>query len=189
MKRAALFHGTGATPNDFWYPWLCSELRANGFDVWAPQLPDADRADLSVLTPYVTAHGGNLNDATLIGHSAGVPLVLNLLQQGNVRIRRALLVAGFGRALAEMPEDHQTLLRNPDWDKMKAACEEFYFIHSDNDPWGCDHHQGEYLRQKLGGTLIVKSGHGHFGSNVFNQPYPDFPLLKALALLPLDTLR
>jgi hypothetical protein len=33
---------------------------------------------------------------------------------------------------------------------------------------------------KLGGTLIIKSGEGHMGSDSFNQPYKEFPLIITL---------
>ena len=72
----------------------------------------------------------------------------------------------------------------PDWATIRRNGHDFYFINSDNDPWGCTDRQGERLRDKLGGTLIVPTGQGHFGSKVFEQPYAEFPLLKALCLLP-----
>jgi hypothetical protein len=36
----------------------------------------------------------------------------------------------------------------------------------------------------LGGTLIVRHGEGHMGSDSFNQPYKEFPLLEKLIVLP-----
>ncbi len=54
------------------------------------------------------------------------------------------------------------------------------FIHSDNDPWGCSEKQGKEMFDKLGGTLIIKHGEGHMGSDSFNQPYKKFPLLVKL---------
>jgi hypothetical protein len=29
------------------------------------------------------------------------------------------------------------------------------FINSDNDPWGCDDKEGEYMHEHLGGQLII----------------------------------
>lgn len=34
---------------------------------------------------------------------------------------------------------------------------------------------------KLGGTQVIRN-EGHFGSTTYDQPYPEFPLLKALIL-------
>ncbi|MEK7097066.1 MAG: alpha/beta hydrolase, partial [Patescibacteria group bacterium] len=66
------------------------------------------------------------------------------------------------------------------WKKIKKNASNFIFINSDNDPWSCDEKQGFYMFKKLGGTLIIREGEGHMGSNSFNQPYKTFPLLEKL---------
>jgi len=181
-QRAILFHGTGSSPNDFWLPWLTRELQQRGIEVWAPQLPQADKPDLSVWTPWVMERAKFTPDTLIIGHSAGAPLILSLLQRTTVTIGKAVLVAGFINPIPNMPPDHPMLIQKPDWEKMRRQCRDFVFINSDNDPWGCLPAQGEAMRQKLGGTLVTMSGHGHFGSNIFKQPYPTFPLLRDVCL-------
>ncbi len=112
----------------------------------------------------------------MIGHSAGVPLILSILEHINTVIRQAILVAGFFEDLHV--GDHEPILQKQyDWDKIKKHAKEFVFINSDNDPWGCDDKAGRRMFDKLGGTLIVPHGEGHFGSEKFNQPYKTFPLL------------
>jgi len=122
------------------------------------------------------------NETIIIGHSAGCPLTLSILNRLTQPIRRAILVAGFIR-LKEMKDDDVMLMKTPDWTKIKENSRSFFFFNSDNDPWGCDHRQGEALREKLGGTLIVPTGEGHFGSKVFDQSYGTFPLLQDICLL------
>jgi len=34
--------------------------------------------------------------------------------------------------------------------------------------------------QSFGGTLIIRHGEGHMGSDKFNQPYREFPLLEKI---------
>jgi len=181
-KRALLFHGTGSTPEQFWLPWLTSELQKNGIEVWAPQLPEKDAPDLLVWTPWVLERAKFDGETIMVGHSAGAPLVLDLLQKISVTIEKAVLVAGFINPIPNMPTVHPMLMLSPDWEKMRRNCRDFVFIHSDNDFWGCLPEQGEAMRQKLGGTLVTMTGHGHFGSNKFEQPYPRFPLLRDVCL-------
>ena len=101
---------------------------------------------------------------------------------GEVVLRgRATPIAIF-EPVPNMPEDHPMIMKQIDWARLKRMCAEFVFIHSDNDPWGCDVAQGEIMRQNLGGTMAVLSGHGHFGSNIFKQPYQTFPLLRDFCL-------
>jgi hypothetical protein len=82
-----------------------------------------------------------------------------------------------------MKDDDVMLMQSPDWEKMKANGREFFFFNADDDPWGCNPSQGTALREKLGGTQIVQTAQGHFGSKVFEQPYDRFPLLKEICLL------
>jgi len=181
MKKAVLLHGTGGTPDNFWFAWLTEQLRKAGFSVQAPQLPQADKPDLKAWTSFAFQNLKFDDETMIIGHSAGCPLTLSILSEITHPVRRAILVAGFIR-LKEMKDDDVMLMKSPDWEKMKSNARSFYFFNSDNDPWGCDHKQGESLREKLGGTLIVQTGEGHFGSKTFDQPYPTFPMLREICL-------
>ena len=183
MKNVILLHGMFGNPANFWFGWLRTELESAGFKVTAPQMPDADKPHLKNWTDFALANLSFDTDTIIIGHSAGCPLTLSILQKIDKPVHRAILVAGFIR-LKEMKDDDVMLLSNPDWGKIKGNAQSWCFLNSDNDPWGCDQHQGEALREKLGGTLVIASGEGHFGSAVFKRPYDTFPLLKALCLLP-----
>jgi predicted alpha/beta hydrolase family esterase len=181
MKNAILLHGTFGNPDNFWFPWLRAQLKAQGFSVTAPQLPDADHPNLERWTKFAVKNLKFDADTVLIGHSAGCPTVLSILERLKKPIRRAILVAGYIR-LKEMKDDNPMLLKEPDWEKIKRNGHEFFFFNSDNDPWGCNISQGEALRKKLGGTLIIKTGERHFGSKTFKQTYDAFPLLKDICL-------
>ena len=43
MKNALILHGTDGTPQDNWFSWLGEELQKKGYQVWVPQLPEADK--------------------------------------------------------------------------------------------------------------------------------------------------
>jgi predicted alpha/beta hydrolase family esterase len=181
MKNAILLHGMGRGPDDLWFAWLRAQLIAEGFSVRAPQMPQTDTPNLKIWTEFAFQNLKFDAETIMIGHSAGCPLILSILEKLDHPIRRAILVAGFIR-LTGMEDDNVMLLKSPDWDKIKRNAGEWFFFNSDNDPWGCDHKQGEALREKLGGTLIAQTGEGHYGSAVFPQPYAQFPLLKAICL-------
>ncbi len=178
-----LLHGTAGNRDNFWFPWLAAELEAAGHTVFRPDLPDANEPDLAKWLPHLLQDAKFTSDTVIIGHSAGCQLTLATLAQASLRVKRAILVAGFIGDLKLVPNDHPVYPRDLDWDALPDKADDWFFLNSDNDPWGCDQHQGERLREKLGGTLIVQSGEGHFGSAIFKQPYNTFPLLKALCLL------
>lgn len=183
MKQTIIFHGTGCNPNSYWQPYVASQLRERGFEVWVPQLPDAENPRLDTWLPFVLKNGTYTSETIIVSHSAGCPLTLSVLENIDVQIQKAILVAGFARPIVSVPEKLPILQDSYDWDKIKAHAGEFYFINSDNDPWGCNDVEGRYLLDHLGGTLIIKKGEGHMGSDTYKQPYKKFPLLVKLVEL------
>ena len=54
MNNVIIFHGTGGTPNHFWFPYLKDNLPAEKFNVSIPKLPNPDKPDLKTGGPRVT---------------------------------------------------------------------------------------------------------------------------------------
>lgn len=127
-------------------------------------------------------------ESVLIGHSAGCPLILSILENINIHINKVILVAGFARQTKFTPPkgqkiEKQLILQDKyNWNKIKRNVKNLIFINSDNDPWGCNDKEGMYMWKYLGGTLILREGEGHMGSDSFNQPYKKFPLLEKLLI-------
>lgn len=181
MSNIAIFHGTGSTPDDFWFPWLKQQLESLGHDVWVPQLPNADEPNIEEWLPFVLQRRDFLSndDTILVGHSAGCPLILGLLECVERKIKKSILVSGFAQPLnPEKPE--QILQKHYNWEKIQSNVGSLVLINSDNDPWGCDDNAGKYIFDHLGGTLIVRHGEGHMGSKTYNQPYREFGFLLEL---------
>lgn len=143
-------------------------------------MPDADNPRLDKWLPFALNGGKYGSGTVLIGHSAGSPLILSILEKISVRVKKAILVAGYARLKDVNAEKEPILQKTYDWHKIKSHAKEFYFINSDNDPWGCTDVEGRYMLDHLGGTLIVKKGEGHMGSDTYHQPYKKFPLLVKL---------
>lgn len=178
MKSAYIFHGTDCTPNDFWYPWLKTQLEMQGYFVTVPHFPDINHEPIETFLNKVTAaHLASFNGQTvLIGHSAGCPLILSLLEQIDFPVKKAVLVAGYARQIRE--EKDPVLQDSYDWEKIKENADDFILFNSDNDPWGCDDKAGRYIIENLNKVkLIVMKGEGHMGSMKYNQPYKEFPKL------------
>lgn len=179
MKNAIIIHGTGSNPNSFWQPNIKKFLKEKGYDVWVPQLPNKNNPDLKLQLPFILK--GRFNSETiLIGHSAGCPLLLSVLENIKVKIHKAILVAGYCRPTGKDKKQELILQKKYHWEKIKGNVSNLIFINSDNDPWGCNDKEGYYMFKKLGGTLIIREGEGHMGSEKFNQPYKTFPLLEKL---------
>jgi predicted alpha/beta hydrolase family esterase len=177
MKNAIILHCTEGSPDMFWYPWLKGQLEKKGYTVWLPQLPHPEKPDIAEWLPFVLENGVFNDETVLVGHSAGCPLILSILEHASVK--QAILVAAFFEQLS--PDEKESILQDSyNWSVIKNNVQDSIYINSDNDPWGCDVAAGQNLLQHIGGTLIIPHGEGHMGSTSFNQPYKEFPLLAKL---------
>lgn len=178
MKNAIILHGTGTRPDEFWFPYLKKKLEARGYAVWLPELPNAEYPNVKEWLPFILENGKFSEETVLVGHSAGAQVILSILENISVRVKQVILVSGYAKVLRQDLESEKNT-EEPDWDVIKPHANEFIFINSDNDPWGCDDTQGKIMQEHLGGRLIIRHD-GHMGSTTHNQPYKEFPLLLDL---------
>lgn len=179
-KNIIIIHGTGETPEYMWLPWVKKHLEEKGYNVSVPQLPNTDDPKLEEQLDFCLKNMKFDPETIVIGHSSGCPLILAILEKIPVKIKQAILVAGYSVQLGTDPEGTKNIKENYDWDRIKGRCDEFVFLNSDNDPWGCDDKQGKAMQKELGGKFILMRGQGHMGSSFFNEPYMEFPLLLEL---------
>lgn len=60
-----------------------------------------------------------------------------------------------------------------DFTNIKTKAGKFVLLHTDNDPY-CPIEHAEYIAEQIGGELIVKSGQGHFNTEL-SERYRTFP--------------
>jgi uncharacterized protein len=180
MKNAVILHGTGETPNSYWYPYIEKELEKNDYAVSIPQLPDTDHPTYDNWLPAALKESYN-EETIIIGHSAGGPLVLSVLEKLPTKVKQAILVAGYVRIKGKETKPDAILQQNYDWKKIRNNVDDILFLNSDNDPWGCNDVEGRYMLDQINkGKLIIMKGEGHMGSGRFQQPYNEFPFLLKL---------
>lgn len=179
MKNIIILHGTGESEQSFWFPYVKNQAEKLGYSVTIPLLPGADNPSLdSQLQEAMKQHYDS--ETILIGHSSGCPLAISVLENITTPIRQTIFVAGYIRPL-NGETINPMLQKEYDWERINTNCNDFIFINSDNDPWGCDDIEGRYMLDHVGkGKLIIMKGEGHMGSDSFNQPYKEFPLLVQL---------
>lgn len=179
--KAVIFHGTDCKPTDFWYSWLGAQLKKRGHEVDIPYYPDINHKPINIFLPEILKNHTFDENTIIVGHSAGGPLILSILEKIDCVLPQAILVAGFSYGLRGK-EKEPILQDSYDWNKIKQHVKDIMFINSVNDPWGCDDRQGRFMFNKLGGTQIILND-GHFGSTTKNQPYPEFPLLDRVIII------
>jgi predicted alpha/beta hydrolase family esterase len=182
MKKALLLHGTSGSSDSNWLPWLKAELENAGWEVWAPDLPNADEPNIKSYNKYLLSRKWVFDDETIIiGHSSGAVAALGLLQvlPANTTIKQCVLVGSFKDDLGWT--NLGGLFEEPfDFDGIKKHCSNFLLIHSDNDPY-CPLEHAQYLAKELDGTLRLEPGQKHFSEET-DPKYISFPLLKSILL-------
>lgn len=183
MKNALILHGAGNNSQGNWFPWLKSELEKRGYKVWSPDLPNSDIPNLNdwLNTIFSYKDFEFNNETLLVGHSSGATLILRILEKlpENIKIKKAILVAApveLGTIPEYFPYKKDLIKGGFNWQKIRNSCEEFYFIHSENDKYQCGVSQGKILENNLGGNLIIRPNEGHFNLEVGPQ-YKEFPFL------------
>ncbi len=175
-QRVFIIHGWEATPYSNWFPWLAKELKNRGFEVVAPQMPNANYPKQAEWLEYLQEIVGQADEQTfLVGHSLGVIAILRYLEALPLKqqVGGAVLVAGFSEFIEfEGSEEISNFFTKPlDYQKVKKSAKQFVVISSDDDPF-VPIEGGEIMRDKLGAKLIVMSGCGHLnaGNGFFELP-------------------
>lgn len=181
MKNALILHGTGNNSRGNWFPWLKMELEKQGYEVWSPDLPGADKPNIKRYNDFILGNNRWVfnEKSVLIGHSSGAVAVLGLLQHlpKDTVVDTCVLVSSFKDNLGS--KDFDGLFEEPfDFEEIKKHAKRFIFIHSDNDPY-CPLDHAKYLSKKLGGKLIIKKGQGHFNLEK-GKEYRQFPFILKL---------
>jgi predicted alpha/beta hydrolase family esterase len=182
MKKVIIFHGTDCSPDNkfYWYAWLKTTLKTKGYKVEVPYYPEINHENIDTFLPKVLASHEFNDDTILVGHSAGSPLILSILENIEAKVALSILVAGY--SMRPVDEERDPVLQDSyDWKRIKQHSRDFVFINSVDDPWGCDDKQGWILFDNLGGAQIIRN-EGHFGSEGQNLPYTEFPLVRDIIL-------
>lgn len=178
MKQALILHGTDATPANNWFTWLKEQLEQDSYKVWLPQLPNSEKPNTKTYDQYLLSNQDfDFNNETIIiGHSSGAVEILSLLEHlpERKKVKAVFLVSAFRDDLGW--DALKDLFTEPfDFEKIKTKADTFVFLHSDNDPY-CPIGHAEYLAEQVGGELIIKSGQGHFNTEI-GKRYNAFPEL------------
>lgn len=184
MKKAIIFHGTGGNSQANWFPWLKAELEKAEFQVWVPDLPDADVPDFDKYLPFIFKHCPFAIDAEtiLIGHSSGAMTVLAVLQNfPNERVVDICYLVGAFKDDLGWDSLKKIFTKPFDYNLIKNKAKKFIFIHSDNDPH-CPLEGAKYVQEQVGGELILLPGQFHFSVGTAGEKYRQFPFLLDLIL-------
>ena len=177
MPNVFIFHGAYGGPNENWFPWLREELESIGCKVFTPTFPTPKEQTLDNWFKVFKKFEQYLDqDTVLIGHSLGATFILNLLEKTDKKVKAAFLVAGFVTKVVDPKDEVNTInttfcKKKFDWKKIRASCNEFFVIGSDNDPYVTPE-IAEKVSKPLGVRLVIIEGAGHFNKRAGYTKFP-----------------
>jgi uncharacterized protein len=176
MKHALILHGTDGSPDINWFPWLKAKLEAEGYEVWAPQLPACHTPNRATYAAFLLEDSEHdLTDAVVVGHSSGAVEVLNLLDDERTpHLKLAVMVSAWAGGKPngyDSNEQFEHLFPEAGFDfaRMKQKADNIVFLHSANDPY-CPLEQAQYLAKELDAPITVVPSGGHLGSQYSELP-------------------
>jgi len=163
-RRALIFHGYGATPEDHWFGWLAERLEDDGITVTVPALPDPLDPDPVVWEDAVRTALGTPDAGTIVvAHSLGCLTVLRALGSlaGPWRLGTLVLVAGFLDPLPALPGLDGFIADGTPVDGLAQRLDRLVVLRSDRDEFVPTTHT-DRLAALLGTEPQVVEGAGHF---------------------------
>jgi uncharacterized protein len=182
QNKVFLIHGFGGTPNGGWRSWLMGQLAL--IDIYACSLP-MPTPDTPIKEEWVKEieHGVGFPNENifLVGHSLGVPAILQYLQNlpNGARVGGVVLVSG---PYTNVPDEQHKILDGffvPEYDfsKIKNVCKNFAVIHGEDDkvvPLS----DAQKFAEALGCNAIAVPNGGHLNGSSGWRELP--PALTAL---------
>jgi hypothetical protein len=185
MNNAFIFHGAGGYPEENWFPWLKVELEAKGLEVIVPHFPTPEGQSLEAWLKVLEPYRSKINAETiLVAHSLGCIFALRLLEILNKPIKLVVFVSPpigikpIGNYETDFAFSNGF---NFNWEKIKAAANNFIVYHSDNDP-NVSFANGQELAKHLAVELTFIPNAGHFNKVAGYTKFDDL-LNKILSVL------
>ena len=185
QNQVIILHGAYGNANENWFPWLRDNLLSEGIQANTPVFPTPENQSIESWTEILNnSIEVEFSHLTLVGHSASCPFILTWLENIDEPIRAMFLVSSFIQdlGLPEFDEINRIFYnREYNWKNIKKNCQDFFVIHSDNDPY-VPLDLGKEIAKKLEVKIEILHEAGHINSAAgFNK----FPLLlqKIIGLL------
>lgn len=171
MKKVFLIHGYGGEPNGGWRPWLMGKLAREGVWACALAMPMIDEKPIKDewVEEIKRSVGIPNQDTFLVGHSLGVPALLNYVESLPIdnKIGGLILVSGIIHPISGkdryIPINH-FYEKEFNYDHIKKICGNVVVIHGDNDT-AVPFEQAQELSKNLSCQLIPIQNGGHLNGS------------------------
>jgi len=179
MKRLFIVHGWGGNPNEAWLPWLKTEMEKQGWQVFAPEMPETDEPKIEPWVARLKETVGELNEETyFVGHSIGCSTIMHYLENAPAykKIGGFVFVAPWFN-LPNLGTDEEKEIAKPwletpiNFEKVLSHGGSYVALFSDDDP-DVPLSDKDLFAERLHTAIQVLHNKGHFSpdANVIELP-------------------
>lgn len=186
MKNVLILHDLGGIKKTKWEKWLHDELLKRGYIVTMPNFTNADFPDRKAWMYELEQIMLMINSDQLIiiGHSIGVALALDYIEQSVMPVKALISVAGFTVDNGNQRYTYFLRQKDIDFKKVIANTQHVLVVYGENDPYVSSDSLQD-LAQDLQVNPIIIRGGGHLDTD---KGYATFPLIleavEKIAALP-----
>jgi len=166
-------HGAYGDPHDNWIPWLKQELEKLGQDVHTPKFPTPQGQNLDNWMKVLNGYNRFDSNLIIIGHSIAPAMILEKLEQIDIKIKAAIFVTPFVSKIGkpEFDEINRTFYKEHNYSKIENNCRKFIVFQSDNDPY-VPMYLSEDVAEMLRTEPITVHKAGHFNEVAGYTKFP-----------------
>ncbi len=178
MKSVLILHDLGGYTGIQWEQWLHDELLKRGFIVTMPSLSNAEYPDRNVWLEEVeqTMLTIDTENLIIVGHSIGVEVGLDYIEQSVIPIQALISVSGFTSDFGEQRYSHFLQQKAVDFSKVKTKLKQAVVLYGDDDRY-VPLAAFQQLAADLGVAPLVIHGGGHLNTE---NGYTTFPKVLSL---------
>ncbi len=178
--KVILVHGWGGSPEADWFPWAVDQLKKDGHEVMAPEMPNTDEPSIEEWVPYLESIVKDYDEGALfIGHSIGCQTIMRFLEKQDKKARGAIFVAGWFN-LTNLEDEESEAIAKP-WietpintARVRENLGTSIAILSENDPFVPFEETKKDFEEKLGSKVVIIPDGGHITTD---DGFGQFPLL------------
>lgn len=160
--RVILVHGYKASPATNFWPWLVDELKAKGFEVVMPELPNPTEPDRDAWTQAILDAAGTLSkDDIVVGHSLGGATALRFLEAAEARTTPHACILISTPWMIKDDRFRGFFLTELDHDVLMWRASKFAVIHAKDDAVIPFAHAEKYA-EVFHARLVAPEAGGHF---------------------------
>lgn len=167
-----ILHGILGKAGENWAQWLNDELKARGYDVTMPTLPNANHPDREECFKAVQKAAGTSKDLIIVAHSLGATSALDFIERLPDKVKALISVSGFTIDYGLGLNSYFLREKSINFSRVKDNLDQAYVFYGDNDPYVVQQALKALAEDLEVTPTVVKNG-GHLNAAAGFNKFPE----------------